>query len=238
MLVQGQNINPNLYYDLLRQKVAQSGLAGFVPKDGAQFGISTGSPQEWARFLLALTKQESGMRVGQRAADGSIVPFRTTPQGERSYGPGQFNIGEYGLKTWDDVNDPAKVADAYINVANRWVLDPRQSGRIRGGNNDGFSAYFGSVRRPREVQQHLDWAKGFGGAGPASGSFRAAQEYVGPSPQGGAYMGGAGPAAGSFRSAQETGNNAAMAAALQGSQPQQRDPVIAQLLQDWQYGKP
>lgn len=234
-MIQGQNINPNAFYDMVRRKVMNSKLSGFVPKDGAKFGITKGTPEEWARFFTALTKQESGMRIGQRAPDGSIIPFKTTPRGERSYGPGQFNVGEYGLKTWDDVNNPERVADAYINVADRWVLDPRQSGNIRGGNNDGMSAYFGSIRRPHEVQQHLKWAAGLGGAGPAPGSFRAAQEYAGPTPmEVGRYMGGAGPAQGSFRAAQEAGGNAATAQAL--NPVNQQDPVIRALLDEWTYG--
>jgi len=134
-------IDPAQFALRMRDKVQQSGLAGTVPGWGRQFGITTGSPDEWARFFTMLQQQESGHRVAQVAPDGSLQAFPTTPRGERSYGPGQFNVGEYGLKTWADVNNPERVADAYIQVA--------RSNRI--------PAYFGSVQRPHETAQHADW---------------------------------------------------------------------------------
>lgn len=209
-------INPPKFFYVATHKVANSPLNGFVPRDGAAYGITTGAPHEWARLFTALTKQESGMRVGRRAPDGSILRFASTPRGERSFGPGQFNIGEYGLKTWDDVNNPARVIDAYINVADRFTR--RGSGMIRAPGNRGMNAYFGSIRRPRELTQHLPWATKIASSatreatpqnvavaaalGAAPGSFRAAQE------QGVAV----GPAVGSFRAAQEEGMPAQSAA--------------------------
>jgi hypothetical protein len=154
--VSGNSIDPSSFVSRAAEIVADSELNGWVPKDGAQFGIRTGSPEEWARFFAALTKQESGFRTGRRDSNGRIIPFQTTPRGEKSYGPGQFNIGEYGLKTWDDVNDPEKVIRAYVNVAKRWG---KTSGYIRTGTNKGMDAYFGSIRRPNEVRQHLAWAQ-------------------------------------------------------------------------------
>ena len=159
----GQRIDHNALASVAASKIAKSPLNGFVPKDGAAFGIVKGTPQEWARFIVALTRQESGLRTGRVAADGSIVKFSTTPKGERSYGPGQFKPGEYGLKTWADVNNPDKVVDAYIAVAKKWMID--RGGRIavpgQAGKTDGMTAYFGSLRsvkgRPPAVIGHLGW---------------------------------------------------------------------------------
>jgi hypothetical protein len=135
-------------------QVASSRLNGFVPKDGAQFGITTGSPREWARFFTMLLRQESGGRIARVGRDGSLQRFRTTPRGENSFGPLQFNRGEYGLKTWQDVNDPGKNIGALIRVGERFTL---RSGYIRNGQQ-GYDAYFGSVRRPNEVLQHSRYA--------------------------------------------------------------------------------
>jgi hypothetical protein len=150
----GQNIDPAAFMAVAEQKIAASPLNGFVPRDGAMFGIKTGSPREWARFFAMITKQESGFRIALRNADGSLARFATTLKSEKSFGPGQFNKGEYGLKSWDDVNNPDRVIDAYIEVAKSFTM---KSGNIR-GNNKGMDAYFGSIRRPNEVLQHASWA--------------------------------------------------------------------------------
>lgn len=171
--------------------VAKSKLNGYVPKDGAQYGITKGTPAEWARFITMLGRQESGLRQGQRARDGSVIKFGSTPKGERSYGPFQFDIGQYGLKTWDDVNDPIKSAQAVINVAERFTL---RSGYIRGPKNSGpmagMNAYFGSIRRPHEVLQHSKWAANtlredgapLDPVAPGPRSYAAAPEAPGPNP--------------------------------------------------------
>lgn len=134
-------IDPVSFAQTMASKIANSPLNGQVPSWGKEFGITTGSPQEWARFFTMLQQQESGHRVAQTNADGSLKKFPTTPAGEQSYGPGQFKPGEYGLKTWADVNNPDKVADAYIEVAKKGKLQ----------------AYFGSLQRPNETLQHGKW---------------------------------------------------------------------------------
>lgn len=141
MMLDSQRIDPVAFARYMRDRVASSSLNGNVPAWGPQFGIKTGSPDEWARFYTMVQQQESGHRVAPVNPDGTLARFPTTPTGERSYGPGQFNVGEYGLKTWQDVNDPRKVADAYVRVA--------EQGKVPN--------YFGSVQRPHETLQHAGW---------------------------------------------------------------------------------
>lgn len=141
MMLDAQRIDPVAFARLMRERVAASSLAGHVPAWGPRFGITTGSPDEWARFYTMVQQQESGHRIAPVNPDGSLQRFATTRPTENSFGPGQFNVGEYGLKTWADVNDPTKVADAYINVA--------KAGKV--------PAYFGSVQRPHETLQHASW---------------------------------------------------------------------------------
>jgi hypothetical protein len=148
-------INPVSFQKTMEAKVAASHLNGYVPKDGEQFGIKTGAPREWARLFSMVIQQESGHRLAQRNPDGSLRRFATTIPTEKSFGPGQFNIGEYGLKTWDDVNNPSRVGDALIAVAQKHVFE--RAGVIRGPNNTGLAAYFGSIRRPNETLQHSKW---------------------------------------------------------------------------------
>lgn len=160
--IRGRKIDEQSFFDRAVQKIRNSKLNGFVPKDGARFGITTGSPQEWARLYTMLLKQESGGRIAQVGPDGRLIKFRTTPAGEKSYGPLQFNIGEYGLKSWSDVNNPDRNIDALIKVGERWTLKSGViSGRGRGQGYysgwGGYSAYFGSLRRPNETLQHSKW---------------------------------------------------------------------------------
>ncbi len=106
-----------------------------------QFGVTTGDPREWARLFVMVCKQESGCRIARTYPDGSLERFRSTPPTEMSFGPMQFNRGEYGLATWAMVNSPSCTLEAYIRVA--------QQGKL--------FAYFGSMQRPNETLQHANW---------------------------------------------------------------------------------
>lgn len=166
-------IDPVAFAEAMEGKVKDSPLNGYVPKDGAAFGIKEGSPREWARLFSMMVQQESGHKTARRNPDGSLQRFASTIPTERSFGPGQFNIGEYGLKSWDDVNDPSRVGDAMINVARQHVLP---SGAIRGPNNTGLAAYFGSIRRPHETLQHGRWYDQNVGSRLGAGTPQAAQQ--------------------------------------------------------------
>jgi|GEM_PF-3575628 len=106
-----------------------------------QFGVTTGDPREWARLFVMTCKQESGCRIARTYADGSLQRFPSTPPTEMSFGPLQFNRGEYGLATWSMVNSPSCSLEAFIRVA--------QQGKL--------FAYFGSMQRPNEIRQHANW---------------------------------------------------------------------------------
>jgi len=156
------NIDPPSFYRSAVNQIRGSKLDGFIPKDGAKFGIVKGTPEEWARLYTMLTQQESGLRQAKVNSDGSLQRFDSTLSTEKSYGPGQFNIGEYGLNTWNDVNNPEKVISAYISQAEKYAL---KSGTIGGtgrgpGCSDGFcglGAYFGSIRTPNKTIRHSKW---------------------------------------------------------------------------------
>lgn len=134
-------IDPAAFAARMREKIAASALNGQAPDWAKPFGVATGSPDEWARLFTMVQQQESGHRTAPVNPDGTLQRFPTTIPTERSFGPGQFNVGEYGLKTWGDVNDPDKVADAYIRVA--------EAGKV--------PAYFGSIQRPNETLRHAGW---------------------------------------------------------------------------------
>lgn len=134
-------IEPVRLYGAAVKKFSDSSLNGRAHAQIQQFGVTTGDPREWARLFVMLCKQESGCRIARTYPDGSLEKFSSTPQGERSYGPLQFNIGEYGLSSWAMVNSPSCTLEAFIRVAERNKL----------------LNYFGSMQRPREVLQHAGW---------------------------------------------------------------------------------
>ena len=136
-----RTIDPVKLYGLAVKKFTASNLNGWTEPRLHQFGVTTGDAREWARLFVMVCKQESGCRITRTYADGSLEKFPSTLAGERSYGPMQFNIGEYGLNSWAMVNSPSCTIDAYIQVAQK-------------GN---LFRYFGSMQRPHETLQHANW---------------------------------------------------------------------------------
>ncbi|OGG79996.1 hypothetical protein A3A39_01285 [Candidatus Kaiserbacteria bacterium RIFCSPLOWO2_01_FULL_54_13] len=134
-------INAVDFYNTALEKFKDSSLNGYAPPGLRRFGVETGSPEEWARLATMVAMQESSLRVAPVNPDGTLQRFPTTPAGEQSYGPMQFTKGEYGLQTWADVNNPDRVIDAFVQVAEQGQL---------------FN-YFGSLQRPNETLQHRSW---------------------------------------------------------------------------------
>lgn len=137
----GGKIDPVKLYTLGVAKFGASGVSGRTDASLTKFGVTTGDPREWARLFVMVCQQESGCRMAPKNSDGSLQKFSSTPSGEQSYGPLQFNIGEYGLQNWDMVNSPSCTMDAFIRVA--------QQGKLL--------TYFGSMKRPNETMQHAGW---------------------------------------------------------------------------------
>lgn len=135
-------IDPVRLYGLAVKKFAASSLKDRTIPELHRLGVTTGDPREWARLFVMVCKQESGCRIARTYADGSLEKFSSTLPGERSYGPLQFNIGEYGLNSWAMVNSPSCTVDAFIRVVER---------------TGSLSSYFGSIRRPNEVMRHAGW---------------------------------------------------------------------------------
>lgn len=106
---------------------SKSPLNGYVPKDGAHFGITTGKPEEWARFALAESMQESGLN--SFAQGGGLNQFEAA------------DLHRYHVDA--AVTDPNAQVKALVHQFN----SIKDVGYIRGPNNTGAAAYFGPVRR-------------------------------------------------------------------------------------------
>jgi hypothetical protein len=148
-------------YNSLVNKFANSKLNGYVPPDGAKFGITTGSPQEWARFGLANAIQESSLN--------------TRSVGDHGASLGIYQWDQSQAHKWGGGNafDPEAAATAFVNYSANRVTGPGTT--WKGGSGKGIAALgdtFGSIRRPRETIQHLGEAGRIGAAADAVAAAR------------------------------------------------------------------
>lgn len=148
----GGKVDPNALFESYVSHFKGSKLDGFVPKDGPQFGISKGSPEEWARLAIATSKQESGLDANARG--GGLNQFEAA------------DLRRYGVK--GNVNDPNAQVEA---LSNQWIGAIPRDGVITGPGGGkrwgGASAYFGSIRAGWnargggiDIMKHMAWAGG------------------------------------------------------------------------------
>jgi len=135
-------------YQALVERFRNSSLNGFKPSDGQNFGVTTGSPEEWARLALALGKQESSLHVlPNGGVRGGLYQFR------------QDDLRRYGVNA--NVSDPNGQLEAMARQFEKYIIP---SGAIAGkgtgpGTYQGWrggAAYFEPLRKPEQLQKH--WA--------------------------------------------------------------------------------
>jgi uncharacterized protein (TIGR02594 family) len=112
----GGGAGADLYRKLLTG-FQHSSVAGVVPPGGEQFGIRTGSPEEWARFALSVAHAESGFKPGTKNL--------TDPGG--SFGIFQYAHSQVPGGNAYDVDASVK---AFIRDAEKSAVDRRG---LRGG---------------------------------------------------------------------------------------------------------
>lgn len=140
-------VDPQQLYGFMARKIADSKLNGFVPRDGEQFGIKTGSPDEWARFAVGLAEFESGFKnttVGDigRFPGNSNGLFQLSPNDAQNYGIGNspFIMAE--------LQDGTANATAALKIMEKLVTeDGVIAGKKDGGGWAGASRYWGPLRR-------------------------------------------------------------------------------------------
>ena len=145
--LQGPNVNATALYNTLKGKFAASPLNGYVPKDGARWGIKTGSPDEWARLGTAVAQQESGLR----AAPGN---------GQGLYQMHAGDLRNHGVPNGNP-NNPNDEVQAMVNQWSRYipkagVVSSPATGPGTYSGYGGAGAFFGSMRGQRaDVDQYL-----------------------------------------------------------------------------------
>ncbi len=140
-------VSPQQLYGFMAGQFANSRLNGFVPQDGARYGITTGSPEEWARFATGLAEIESGFRT---TAVGDVGRFPGNSNGLYQLSPNDAQ--NYGLRDspfiMAELQDGTSNAKTAVSIMEKLVTeDGVIAGRKGGGGWAGMSRYWGPLRR-------------------------------------------------------------------------------------------
>lgn len=133
-------MDPNEAYGIVKDEVIKQGLAGTIPKDGAKYGIKTGSADEWANFYTRLAYHESGLKNGtvgdaDRFNGGSRGLFQLSYHDAPNY---KLNGGK--AFTPEQLADPRQNTAAAITIA-KTLIDKH------GGIGSGMGRYWGPISK-------------------------------------------------------------------------------------------
>ena len=118
-----------------------SNLIGYIPADGATYGIKTGSKEEWTNFMLRLAQFESGFNTrSTNTTDpgGSYGLFQVSPlDGSR------YRANPTG-KNWtlEEVYDPFNNTVTAVKILERNII---RTGNIVNSRGQGAGGYFAST---------------------------------------------------------------------------------------------
>jgi hypothetical protein len=116
---------------MLEKHVEEAGLVGFVPKDGAQYGITTGSKEEWVHFFTELAGKESGYKPGRESDNykdpgGSAGLLQVSPLDNKRHG-----LGLDAGNTWEELHDPNTGLRVGVHLAKKWIRENGTIGNMR-----------------------------------------------------------------------------------------------------------
>ena len=133
-------LNKDVLYKTLYNNVPNE-LIGKEPKDGARFGITTGSREEWAKLQFKLAQQESGGRANP------------PPEPGHHGTAGLFQMEQKDITYWggkgSSVTNPNDQIRAMNNVFKKYILRDNAIGGQEswpGRDNYGAGAFFGPLR--------------------------------------------------------------------------------------------
>jgi len=136
-------VDPNKMQSYVESQIANSKLNGYVPKDGAKYGID-GTPKSWANYFVNLSNRESSLSVN---TVGDVGKFSGNSNGLFQLSPG--DAVNYGLNggqpfTQQQLSDPMTNTNAAIAITEKLVL---KDGAIGSDSTTGAAKYWGPLRR-------------------------------------------------------------------------------------------
>jgi hypothetical protein len=150
------SVSKGEFLGFLESQIANSGLNGFVPTDGAKYGID-GTPQSWANYLYHLAGKESSFNTN---TVGDIGKFTGNSNGLFQLSPLDYNnykgaMQAAGIQPGTTINgQPAfsqqQLIDPVVNTTAAIVITQqlvRQDGAIGNSANTGAARYWGPLRR-------------------------------------------------------------------------------------------
>jgi hypothetical protein len=156
--------NPNMspafsaQYDRVFNSLNGSKFIGTVPKDGAKYGITTGSQAEWAHMFTRLASVESGFNPNTAADINGLRKGQLTSFGVYQLGSAQFKT--YG---GGNIYDPNDNTNAFVKYAESMYFGEGTYGRGGGTNTIagksgnqwlGLAAAYGPLRRASTGSQN------------------------------------------------------------------------------------
>jgi hypothetical protein len=144
---QNSRVSPQQLNGFMVKQIASSKLNGFVPRDGEQYGITTGAPEEWAKYMVGLSELESGHRT---TVVGDVGRFPGNSNGLYQLSPNDAQ--NYGLRdrpfTMAELQDATENAKSAVAIHEKLVTeDGVIAGRKDDGGWAGASRYWGPLRR-------------------------------------------------------------------------------------------
>jgi len=136
----GRVTNVGSLRDYIEGRVANSKLNGFVPTDGAKYGVD-GSPKSWANHFIALGQAESNFNSNTtNTADpgGSYGIFQVSPFDGSRYGANPTG------QNWTiaELRDPIINTNTAIAIYEKNVI---RDGTIAGSTGKGAGGYFAAT---------------------------------------------------------------------------------------------
>jgi hypothetical protein len=138
-------------YQRVHDALEGSSFIGTVPEDGAQYGITTGSREEWANFFTRLARVESGFNPNTAADINGTREGGLTSFGVYQMGQSQFNTFGGGniYNATDNTNAFVRYAESmYFGTGSYGAGGGQNRLAGRSGNQWlGLSAGYGPLRR-------------------------------------------------------------------------------------------
>ena len=134
------NLDPDATRNYIMGEVNRQGLSGYVPKDGAKYGIKTGAPDEWANLFTGLFSHESGLNTKNR---GDVGQVRGASNGIGQLSPDDavnWNLNGGKPFTQQQLEDPQTNINSAITISKK-LLD--KNGTIQGG----MGQYYGPLSK-------------------------------------------------------------------------------------------
>lgn len=147
-------------YQRVYDALEGSSFIGTVPEDGAQYGITTGSREEWANFFTRLARVESGFNPNTAADTNGRREGTLTSFGVYQMGQSQFNTFGGGniYNATDNTNAFVRYAESMYFGTGSYGAGGGQN-RLAGRSGDrwlGLSAGYGPLRRTLTGSQNAN----------------------------------------------------------------------------------